>query len=105
MDCDPELITSILKPELPHQVSAFAGLQRDTAATEFSGYVDVTFRISRVGRVRDIEVLGGSRNVDREIQRNLRRELQRAPFRPALDAEGTTLQEQRVNLRYHFAQI
>lgn len=105
MDCDPKLVASILQPELPHQVSAFTGLQGDTTVTEFSGYVDVAFRISRGGRVRDIEVLGGTQNVDREIQRKLRRELQRAPFRPALDAEGSAMREQRVNLRYHFAQL
>lgn len=90
---------------LPHQLPAFAGLYRTETAPEFSGYVDVAFSIGRSGRAQDVEVLGGTQNADARVQRQLRQQLRRAPFRPALDAEGRLAGGQRVSVRYHFAQI
>lgn len=69
-----------------------------------SGYVDVSFSVGKSGRVQDFAVLGSSDNADKRVQRMLERQLRRAPFRPAIAADGSLQSVQHVNVRYHFAQ-
>lgn len=90
---------------VPQQLPAYEGLNGSLTSPEFKGYIDVSFSIGRNGQVRDIEFMDATANADAQVQSQLRRQLQRAPFRPVLDPAGKPLDEQRVSLRYHFAQI
>lgn len=105
-------VENVLTPEIPMQLPLFTPLPHSrtqlgvdpATAVEYSGHIDVRFRISRFGNVRNLEILGKSANVTSPVERRLKRLLHSSPFRPRLN-EGLPADNDTVALRYYFTTI
>jgi len=109
---EDSMIDALLSPAVPQQLPAFTplphsrgkfGIEADTPL-DYDGYLDLSFSISRYGNIRDLKVLATSDNVDKRMERRLKRLLHSSPFRPRL-VDGDTLDEKPLTLRYYFAVI
>jgi tetratricopeptide (TPR) repeat protein len=104
------VIDSLLSPPVPQQLPVFTPLPHSRAKfgiaadapLDYSGYLDVSFRITRYGNVRDMEVLGKTDNASPALERRLKRLLRSAPFRPRI-IDGEPADSDTVALRYYFA--
>lgn len=107
-----ETIAAMLNPAVPQQLPVFTPLPHSRAKfgipedsmVAYSGYLDVSFRITRFGNVRNVEVLGKTENVSADVERRLRRLLRSSPFRPRLVA-GEPATNDSVTLRYYVASV
>ena len=101
--------SSLLHPVLPVELPSFDGLDLD-AAEQFSrnfqdpgqnGYVDVSFRISRYGKVMEIDVLDQSPQMPEVIISMLESKLKKSLFRPRLLDDSTNADDYR-QVRYFY---
>ena len=104
-----DVIDGILDPEIPEQLPVFTPLPHsrekfgiDTQMPlEFTGYIDITFKLSRFGNASKVTVTGSNGSPDKAVERRLRRLLHTSPFRPRIrDGEAVTSQ---VDVRYYYA--
>jgi len=105
-------IEAMFEPAVPVQLPEFAprphsrrqfGIAEDTPL-DYDGWVDVRLRISRFGTASRVEILGGSDNVTRPLERRLQRVIRHAPFRPSLSSVQADA-AQDFELRYYFKEI
>ncbi len=107
-----DVITEMLHPELPQQLPAFTPLPHsrgkyalaDDAPLKFSGYVDVSFDLTRFGNVRNLDISSTSADFPRTTERRLARLLRTTPFRPRLQ-EGKVVTSDNIKVRYYYADV
>ncbi|MES2626335.1 MAG: hypothetical protein V4628_13710 [Pseudomonadota bacterium] len=106
-----DVIAELLHPQLPHQLPQFTALPHSRkkfaigpdAPLDFSGYVDVSFQLSRYGNVHDLKITNVNGSVTKNMERRLRRLMRASPFRPRIE-EGKTV-ESEVSMRYYFTDV
>ncbi len=98
-----EEIATILESGQPvrNPETALLALAEDEAVSDFDGYVDVTFDLSRSGKATNARVLSGS-SYDAAVEQDVLRQIHDGRFRPGFD-QGALVDRNDVTLRYYFA--
>lgn len=105
-----ESIAYILSPDIPVSLPIFS---KDPIYSEdnqpntyqkrqYQGYIDVTFNIDKYGKSSGFLVLDKSSNTTRDIEKRLRRHINKSTFRPRF-IDGRLARSDNATLRYYYS--
>ena len=98
---DQESIRAMFAPEVPVVLPTFQPNPLASAETPgTTGYIDVTFEVTKFGRARRVEVLASSENASRDAEKVLVQRISRSVFRPRV-IDGRVADAAPVMLRYY----
>ncbi|HEY0961349.1 MAG TPA: hypothetical protein VGE69_03240 [Pseudomonadales bacterium] len=95
-----EDVERIMSPGMPVPTPDTAYLP-PVEAREYAGYIDVEFELTQFGMATKPKVIGSSAH-NRQIERELLREIRSCKFRPKFVAD-TPVNREKVQLRYYYA--
>lgn len=95
-----EDVERIMSPGMPVPTPDTAYLP-PVAASDYAGYVDVEFELTQFGMATKPKIIGSS-EPNRQIERELLREIRGCKFRPKFVAD-TPVNRERVRLRYYYS--
>ena len=99
-----EKIEEIMSPGMPVQIPEFENRFVRDKDTDFKGYIDVEFTLSKFGMASRAEVINAS-SQDKDdvarIERELMRSIHSCKFRPKFVA-GSPAHQEKVRLRYYY---
>jgi tetratricopeptide (TPR) repeat protein len=96
----PEEVERIMSSGMPVPTPDTAYLA-PVDASEFDGFIDVEFELSQFGMASDPHIIGSSQE-NRQIERELLREIRDCKFRPKFVADAPVNSE-KIQLRYYYS--
>lgn len=105
----PEQVAALFHPALPASLPSIVpqrftrasfGLPADTAL-QYRGFIDVSFRVNKIGESMSPELLYQSPDTPNEVAETLLRSIRRAQFRPRM-VDGKLVDDDSVTARYYY---
>lgn len=93
-------VERIMSPGMPVPTPDIAYLPA-VEASDYAGYIDVEFELTQFGMATKPKIIGSSEH-NRQIERELLREIRSCKFRPTFVADAPVNRE-KVQLRYYYA--